>query len=134
MAHAEGRYRSLPFSQQRVREYVVSTLGNSPIRCLFVACVGSRVIGLAGAYIDDYLFCDLQVACDSVVFVHPHYRGTTTGKRLISALASWAVERGAHELCLSISSGINPVRTGRLYERLGFAPIGHLYRRTLGSA
>lgn len=48
------------------------------------------------------------------------------GLRLLAALEEWAKAR-CHSLRMVTIEAIEPERTGRLYERLGFAPLEHGY-------
>ncbi|AIT13702.1 acetyltransferase [Salmonella phage BP12B] len=67
------------------------------------------------------------VASDLLFYIIPEKRGSLAGVRLLKAYKSWAKERGCIEARLSIASGINEERVGRMYNRLGFTPFGTVY-------
>ena len=58
------------------------------------------------------------------MWVAPQQRGFGAGMRLLERVISWAREREARELLLSVTCGDSPAR--RMYERTGFAAAGEL--------
>ena len=66
-----------------------------------------------------------------VLFVDPAYRHGLAAMRLVRGFREWALERGARELCLAISTNVNADDTGRFYERLGFTRVGGVYKQRL---
>lgn len=48
------------------------------------------------------------------------------GLRLLSAFEGWAMER-CHSLRMITLEAVEPERTGRLYQRRGYAPLEHGY-------
>lgn len=71
------------------------------------------------------------VASDYLFYVVPEVRASLTGMRLIKAYQAWAKELGCVEVRLSIASGINQDRVGRMYERLGFSSFGSVYNHEI---
>ncbi len=51
------------------------------------------------------------------------------GKRLVERFTDWADALGAKTDIIGVSTGIDPERTGRLLELMGFRPMGMTYRR-----
>jgi hypothetical protein len=41
------------------------------------------------------------------------------------------MEKGAQELCLSVSSNVNQDTTGAFFERLGFVRMGGVFKKRL---
>ena len=74
-----------------------------------------------------------KVASDYIFYVVPEKRGTMIGHSLIKAYKSWAESKGCLEVRLSIASGINEERIGKMYERLGFEPFGSVYNHKVRS-
>lgn len=56
------------------------------------------------------------------VYVDPHWRGRTLGRKLSAEVVAWARERGAHEVLLHVADWNASAR--RAYESLGFLPTG----------
>lgn len=74
-----------------------------------------------------------MVASDFLFYVVPEARGTMAGYRLIKAYKAWATELGCAEVRLSIASGINEVRVGRMFEKLGFSRFGTVFNHEIRS-
>lgn len=129
--HAESAYAFLPYDRAKVRQFIEDYIEDTTNRCGLVAEHEGRVIAMLFGYLGDYLFCDERLAVDEIVFVDPDHRGGMTAVRLIRRFQRWASERGARELCLGVSTNIHPQSTGQLYQRLGFKPVGGIYKLRL---
>jgi GNAT superfamily N-acetyltransferase len=129
--HAESAYSFLPYDAEKVRRCVLEHIAHPETLCAFVAVDGGAPVGMMGGYISEYFFCGEKIASDMVVYVEPGRRGTLAAARLIGAFREWAAARGAREICLGISTGREPARTGRFYERLGLRPVGGVYKQRL---
>jgi GNAT superfamily N-acetyltransferase len=129
--HAESAYSFLPYDRRTVRELVLGYVDDHETRCGLVATRGELVVGMIGGYLTTYYFCSERLVSDEVLFVRQDRRGGAAAVRLIRGLERWAAARGARELCLGVSTGIRPDRTGRFYEHLGFARVGGIYKRRL---
>lgn len=68
-----------------------------------------------------------MVASDYLFYITPERRGTSLGYRLVKQYVEWAESMACCEVRLSIASGINEERVGRMYERLGFESFGTVY-------
>lgn len=94
----------------------MSELAFGPSRAYVVARVGGRVVGYGGL---------MLVADDghvTTLAVDPRWHRHKIGTRLLHALATTAIERGARNLTLEVRMGNEPAQ--RLYQRFGFAPAG----------
>jgi GNAT superfamily N-acetyltransferase len=129
--HQEGAYAFLPYDESKVRDRIVEYIEDRDQYCALVADRGGRIVGMLGGYLTEYLFCDETTACDELVFVEPAARGSSAGVRLVREFRKWAAARGAREICLGISTGVDRERIGSLYERLGFACVGGVYKQRL---
>lgn len=129
--HSESAYAFLPYEGAKVRRLIRSYVDDSVRQCALVAEVDHRLVGMLGGYLTEYFFCSEVVACDMVLFVDQPYRRGPAAVRLIRGFRDWARERGAHELCLAISTNVNADETGRFYERLGFTRVGGVYKQRL---
>jgi GNAT superfamily N-acetyltransferase len=129
--HQESVYRDFEFCERRLTSYLAMVLDTPGRYCLHVAEREGRIVGFLAGYLEPFLFGRETVAHDTAFFVDRSQRGTTTAKRLIDAFRGWARERGARELCLGVSSGIEPERVGAFYERLGLSRAGAIYKQRL---
>jgi GNAT superfamily N-acetyltransferase len=129
--HAESAYAFLAYDAEKVRRTIASYIDDPETYCVLAAQQEQSIVGMLGAYLIDYFFCDEKLACDVVVYVDAGFRGSSAATRLIRAFREWAAARGAREICLGISTGIDVERTGAFYERLGFAGAGGVYKQRL---
>ncbi len=127
----ESAYAFLPRDESKLLERIDTYLGDHDRRCALAALENGVIIGLLAGYISEYAFCHERIACDEIIYVIPERRGTGAAPRLLRALWEWARERRARELAMGISSGIDPARTGRFFERMGLEFAGGLYKKRL---
>lgn len=99
---------------------------------LWVAVDEGQIVGFLWAgYQDLAPWTPVRVASDILFYMVPEKRGTLLGMRLIKAYKQWAFEKGCAEVRMSIASGINEERVGRMYRRLGFETFGTVYNLKL---
>ena len=92
---------------------------------------GGQAVGALIAYVMPEWWSGVLEAYELATFVLPGARGGTHAARLIRAYVDWAREQGAERAFLAVSSGRREESVGRLYQRLGFAPVGMGYGRAL---
>jgi GNAT superfamily N-acetyltransferase len=96
-----------------------------------VAEEGGEPVGFVTAVVGDWAFSrERRAACD-LLYVRPSSRGGVAASALVGAFADWATRNGARTLVMGTTTGVAPERTGRLFERLGFAPVGTLHVRSI---
>ncbi len=81
-------------------------------------------IGAVAAYTLPCHFSDGFVAFDLFVYVEPEHRGGKAAFLLIDSYEKWAKQHDVIEICLGVSTGIHPEKTGSFYERLGYEKVG----------
>ena len=129
--HAESAYAFLPYDRSKVTSLIAACIDGSDDHFGLVAETDGEVVAMIAGYLCAYFFCDEKLACDIVVFVDSDRRGGIGAARLIRGFRDWAVERGARELCLGISTGVAIETTGALYERLGLTRVGGVFKQRL---
>jgi GNAT superfamily N-acetyltransferase len=129
--HKEGAYSFLPYDHEKVRQLIASYINDSETQCGLIAEENTRIVGMFAGYLIDYFFCNETIACDMVLYVDQPYRGSSAAVRLVRAFREWAIDRGAREICLSISTNIAQEKTGRFYEKLGLVHSGDVYKERL---
>lgn len=125
--HAEGTYSALPFDP------AVLLKSLAMVREKHFICVHEiegHVDGVMVAVIAPSWFGPGRTASDLALFVEPAARGGTAAFRLIEAFVRWATAQKVDGMYLGVTTGVHPEQTGRLYERLGFSPVGGFYMRT----
>lgn len=129
--HASSVYRDFVFSEQHLAGYLAMALDAPSRYCILVAEHDHRLVGFLAGYLESFVFGPETIAYDTAFYVAPEHRGTTTAKRLIAAFRAWAIDRGAREIGLGISTGIDDDRVGGFYERLGWSRSGVIYKQRL---
>ncbi len=126
--HAESSYGFLPFDEEKV-EGLAGFAMDSEDYCILVAVDdANKVYGFFLGVIVPYYFCNEGYAVDLALFVSPDKRGVCAAQKLIAAFKQWAIAEGAREITLATSTGVEPERTAKLYERLGFPQIGTVHK------
>ncbi len=126
-AHEESEYREMSFDEAKCRALCESAID----RWSFIALVAERdgaIIGMLLAAIAPAYFSTDLTAGDLLFYVLPTHRGSRACHRLCRAYIDMARTLGAKLIFLRNSTGIKPDETGELYERMGFAHVGGIYR------
>lgn len=128
--HRESDYRDLDFSRDKLVALGQRIMASEN---MFAEGVyrNDVFVGMMIGQISEYWFGRDLIAKDTVWYVHPDHRGSPAGLRLLQHFSEWAIEKGAREICIGLSSGINPERVGKFLERLKFESVGGLYKRRI---
>lgn len=131
MVNESSTYESDFLSPTRIGVLADALLRDPDQAAWLAVDAGPTPIGmLLGFVVDDPLF-DYRVAGEHLLYVRPENRGGTTAIRLIRAFEAWAKDRGARYARPGITTMIHPDRTARLYQALGYEPIGYCLRKEL---
>lgn len=119
--HAESpRYSGVEFKSYKVL-HMLGLVLNEQDGIGFVACEGERVVGFICGCLVEHFFSDARYASDLAVYVVPELRRAGIAAQLIKRFEEWAFAKGATEVTLGVSTGVNPDGTVRMYERLGYS-------------
>jgi len=129
--HAEGAYSTVEFDVAVTAHCVFEMVIKSPDGFGLIAYAGETPVAMLAGGISTYFFSRKRKAFDHVWFVIPEHRGKRTAVLLLRRFLEWARERGASEVFMGITTDIEPEKTGRLFEKLGFRPVGGNYRLDL---
>lgn len=125
--HAESpSYRHMPFDGVVLRNTLGFVRENGFI-C--VNDVDGRINGVMVAVISPSWFGSGKTASDLALFIEPAARGGSLAYRLIERFIHWSDANNVNAQYLGITTNVHPERTGALFERLGFEPVGGLYMR-----
>lgn len=128
--HNEAKaYHNFKFSPQRVMETFYAILNNS-FQVGLCYDDGGIKGAMAGAIYPQF-FSKGLTASELFVFVEQDARGGVIGKRMIAAFETWAINMGASEIRVGVSSGIKSERTVGLYRKLGYNPTATQLRKVL---
>lgn len=122
---AEGYYAGMNFD-----EHKISGLLHRLIDGGFAAVheAGGQMVGLMiGAMGETWFGRDLN-AIEYALYVTPDHRGGSAATRLLDAFTDWAKENGAREITVAQSTGVMVEKTAKFYQRMGFAPMGGVFK------
>jgi GNAT superfamily N-acetyltransferase len=120
--HAESpRLSRLNYSITKVTELIVSLI-ESEHGFAHVAVVKGEIVGAALAVIAEEWYSWDLVANELAVFVLPTQRGALIAAQLIREMDAWAHSKTKVLQC-GTTTGLEPERTAKLYERLGFSRV-----------
>jgi GNAT superfamily N-acetyltransferase len=95
---------------------------------------GQLAGGLLGC-VERYYYSDELQAQLIQWYLRKAFRGTSIAPRLVKAFVTWARTRGASEVFMGVSSGVDIQLTHKMMKRLGFTHLGGNYavnlKRTL---
>lgn len=125
--HSESVYSKYNFDEAKVLNFITYYITHD--HCIAIKALddaGEIIGGFFGTVIPHYFGNDLQ-AFDVALFIHPDYRGTRTALHLIKAYREEAIARGASQVMLANSTGVDSDRVGQLFARSGFNHVGGVY-------
>lgn len=101
---------------------------NAGTHVLFVAETedGNLAGGLLGC-VERYYYSDELQAQLIQWYLRKSFRGTSIAPRLVKAFVEWAKGRGASEVFIGISSGVDVHLAHQMMQRLGFTHLGGNY-------
>lgn len=95
--------------------------------CFLAVSNGVPVGGFLGM-VGNHYFGKMKYSYDLALYVAPEFRRGRLGIVLLKEYIKQAKERGAQEITIGNSTGIEHERIGKLYESLGFTMYGFNYR------
>lgn len=126
---------NISVNPQRVEQALHGLFERNPgTHVLFVAETldGELAGGLLGC-VERYYYSDELQAQLIQWYLRKSFRGTSIAPRLVKAFVEWARSRGASEVFMGISSGVDVQLTHRMMRRLGFLHLGGNYAVNLKS-
>lgn len=119
--HKESpRWSRISFNRERAGAALAAMIdGTNGV--VFVAERAGVVVGGIAGVIEQHWSSDDRIAHEVSFFMEPTARGGYVATRLVCALREWGRIKGAAWLNAGTSTGVEPERTARLYEALGFA-------------
>jgi GNAT superfamily N-acetyltransferase len=123
--HAESRYAPLPFDLAKVADLFGGLIGGAG--CLLVAERDGEIVGGLAGWCAEHFFTRAKIASDFGLFVPQNRRGGLVAARLLQAFAAWAQGQGAAMVQAGITTGVNVAATTRLYQGVGFVPVGTIF-------
>lgn len=126
LLHKTSSFSRMSYNPEKVGDLLGQLIDGLGV--VFAAEIDGQVIGgFAGALTEPWFGDDL-IAYDYSFFIEPGKRQGFIAIKLILAFQEWAKAKGAKEIQVGITTGINVAGTTRLYRRLGFEYNGPLFR------
>lgn len=130
--HAESpRFRALPFSEPQLRATFDALLESKDAVVYLAEPARGGIVGLLAGGVGSHYFSIARYAYDLALYVVPDWRGSSAAIRLVSRFEAFARERGAQEVVLGVSTGVDTARTLKFYERFGYVIHGGSAVRSL---
>lgn len=127
--HATTSFSHLDYSPERTGDFLRTLIDGAGV--VFAAEVNGEVVGgMPGAVTEQWFNHDL-VAYEYCLFVEPGKRQGIIAMRLLLAFQEWAKIKGAKEIHLGITTGVNVEGTARLYSRMGYKYAGPIMKLEL---
>jgi GNAT superfamily N-acetyltransferase len=124
--HAETAYQRFHFDPAKVKDLLTTLISVS--RGIVVVAEEDFEIhgGLMAAVAEQWFGPDL-VATDYALFLSPEYRGGSTAKQLIQEYVRQAKAKGASQVLLGVTTGLDETKVQRLFNMLGGTKLGAVY-------
>jgi GNAT superfamily N-acetyltransferase len=124
--HDESSYRALEYSPEKCAALGYQALVD-PALLILTVLDDVKHVGLMICSVQAPEYSEDLIAWDVLTYVDAAYRGSRAALMLISAYREWARVRGAKMIFLRTCTGIDPEKTGKLFEHMGFRHIGGNY-------
>jgi L-amino acid N-acyltransferase YncA len=124
--HKESRCSHTVYDSSRVAD-LLTMLILEETGIAIVNEENGKITGGIGAHVYYQYWGWSKGSIDLVVFLTKEARGGLTVMKLIKEYIRQAKEKGAEDIMLGVSSGIDDNMIDKLYKRIGFEPVGTLY-------
>lgn len=131
-AFSEARYARYPFSADKARQIVHMAQDSDNIFVFVAVDADDRPVGFLAALITEHYFADMIYATNIALYVSPEARGSRAAFKLVREFERVARAKGAAEILLGVTSGVQAQRTVEFYNRLGFQTVGALTVKYIG--
>ena len=126
-------YAGIKMDDTQFKRTVASLIGSKTGAVFVVVDDDDMVHGFLLGIIDTLFFSKARYATDLATYVRAEFR--MFAPFMFRRFVTWAKSKpNVAEITLGISSGIGDTgRVGRMYERIGFQPVGGLYVMRVGA-
>lgn len=129
--HDASLFRYLTFSEERVLKLFSRALAFPNEHFFWVAINNGTLVASFYGDLQPYFAHEGCLAADKGVYARPGHRGSGAATALVRQFIAWAREQGALEVVISTTTGIDPERTVRWLEHLGFTRVGAITKLRL---
>ncbi len=132
--HLISDHRRFSYSPKKVATLLSSLISNPETGVVFVTRQRGRVVGAFAGGLAPQWYSEELVGFDFSFFIEPGARTGMRSAALIQAFVIWCTRRGAREVRVGITTGIEVEGTSRLYRSLGFEDGGVGFSKEVNSA
>jgi len=130
--HGESIYARYDYNVEKMSKLFETLIGCPNVGIALVyETEGAIAGGFIGTVTEHYFGFDLQ-ASDLALFIAPEQRNGTAAVRLIKAYIEEAKRRGAKQIMLGNSTGVDFERVAALFESVGFVKRGYVFELANG--
>ena len=128
--HQESHFKTLDFNPDKLKQLLMAFCHD---QFVYIAIYNNQIIGVFIGFITEYYFGKDLYASDLTYYVDRTKRGSVAAVKLFREFETWAIKKGAKRLNPPTSTGINPERTKKIYERMGYTVTGHTYNKEVNN-
>jgi GNAT superfamily N-acetyltransferase len=128
--HQESHFKDLDFDPEKLKQLVAQFIQAQFVQ---IAEDNNVIIGVFIGFITEYYFGKDLYASDLTYYVDQTKRGSVAAVKLFRDFETWARKNRAKRLNPATSTGINPDRTKKFYERMGYTVTGHTYNKEVNN-
>jgi GNAT superfamily N-acetyltransferase len=126
--HEESLVYYPPIERESVERYLEAVVSMPEVFLISFAFKDSP-IGMITASAGPHAFSSVLRSGCELLYVLPEHRGGRTAMKLVERFKEWSDDLGAVYSTMGVSTGLDPERTGRFFEFMGFEPMERTYRR-----
>lgn len=129
LLHDTSSYAAIPYNEAKVEALMRLLAGGTGV--VFVVRKDGRIVGGIAGAVTAHWFSDELLGFEYSFFIEPDSRHGVTAVRLVNAFTGWCRLRGAKQVRMGITTGINEQGTAGLYRLIGFKDAGSLFKLEL---
>lgn len=118
--HAESWFAEFDFDPSKVQQIFETLLEKPDWLGIVAENMAGELVGFFAAAEVEHFFGRDRYACDLVHYIKPAYRGGLAARRFVKVYEAWCRIRGVREIHVGVSTGRNPERIEKFYQRLGY--------------
>lgn len=124
--HQESDFQDVLFNFHFTYDFLSFTLEDEDC-CIFVYEKEGQIVGAFLGGVTPFFFSPEFKAYDIALFVLPEHRGGFIALKLLRQFESWAKDKGARKIYLSVSTNIS--KADVFYDKMGYQRIGGVFRK-----
>lgn len=129
VGHEAGWIPRIEFSPDHIATSLAAMIARENFLAVGVDADDGLVCGFLIAELASPWYTPTPIAAERVLYVHPQCRRSGHAHRLIQRYIDWGRERGAAEILIGNSLGIQAEKVRALCESLGFEAIGYILKQ-----